>query len=70
MIQGDRCLAFDIKVSSVPNLTKGFYTASGDVAPERNFVVSRNDDTWQNTEGVLFTNLRALPDQLSAITAL
>ncbi len=65
MLRGDEILAFEIKASVAPRLTKGFHTAREDVRPHKIFLVSRTDDTWTTTDGLIHTHLRALPEQLA-----
>ena len=65
MLQNDKILAFEIKVSVDAKLTKGFYTARDDIEPNQTFIVSRNHATWKNADGVIYTNLNDLPDTLA-----
>ena len=67
MLKGDRLLAFEIKASVDAKLTKGFYTAREDVAPDEIFIVSRNNETWESN-GIIYTNLLDLTKQLSRYT--
>lgn len=67
MLKGERLLAFEIKVSVAPKLSKGFYTAREDVQPEQTFVVARNDQTWKTSDGIVYTNIQNLPQQLRSI---
>lgn len=66
MVLGDEILAFEIKASVAPKLTKGFYTAREDIQPHKIFLVSRTNDTWTNSDGLIHTNIRDLPEQLAA----
>lgn len=59
-------LAFEIKASAAPSLTKGFHTARADLKPDRTFVVSRTDATWTTAEGITHTHLADLPTLLDA----
>ena len=65
MLSGDRIIAFEIKASVAAKLTKGFYTACEDVKPSKIFIVSRTNETWQTSDGVVHTNINDLPKQLS-----
>ena len=44
--------AIEIKSSSMPRLTRGFYHAVEDVAPDRTFVVYAGDEGYPLSEGV------------------
>ena len=69
MLQGDRILAFEIKASVAAKLTKGFHTAREDIQPLQVFVVSRTDDSWKTTDGIIHTNIRALSEQLKTYSS-
>lgn len=64
MLNGDQLLAFEIKASVAPKLTKGFYTARKDIQPTQTFIVSRNKETWKSSEGIVYTNAPELSSQL------
>jgi hypothetical protein len=64
MVKGAQILAFEIKASVPAKLSKGFYNAREDIEPSQTFIVTRAEDTWQSAEGVIHTNLAALPKQL------
>ena len=64
MLRGDKGIAFEIKASAAPTLSKGFHYACEDVGPEKSFCISRNDDTWTNKDGVIFTNTANLKELL------
>ena len=64
MLRGDKLLAFEIKTSVASKLTKGFYTAREDIQPTQTFLVSRNDETWKSSDGVIHTNIPELSIQL------
>ena len=64
MLKGDKLLAFEIKASVAAKLTKGFYTAREDIQPTQTFLVSRNDETWKSSDGVIHTNIPELSIQL------
>lgn len=66
MLRGDRILAFEIKASVAAKLTKGFHTARADVGPHTTYLVSRTNETWTTADGLIYTNLRDLPEQLAA----
>ncbi len=65
MTRGTKRLAFEIKASVAPSLTKGFHTARADVKAEKVFVVSRTDETWKTADGVTHTFLADLEEVLS-----
>lgn len=69
MIRGDTILAFEIKAAVAPSRTKGFYTAREDINPTAIFVISRTDDTWQDSSGIIHGNLAALPEMLQSYAA-
>ncbi len=64
LVQGDRRLAFEIKVATAPSLTKGFHQARKDTQPEQIFVVSRTNQTWTSAEEITHTHISALPEIL------
>lgn len=66
MLKGNRLLAFEIKASVAPKLTKGFHTAREDIQPQQTFLVSRNNETWTSSHGVVHTNVQDLPNQLAS----
>jgi len=63
MTRGERRLAFEIKVSTAPKLTKGFHESRRDIDPERTFVISRSEETWTN-KGSTYTHVAALREVL------
>lgn len=67
MLKGQRLVAFEIKAAVAPKLSKGFYTAREDVQPEQIFLISRNRETWTTTDGIIYTNIQDLPQQLERI---
>lgn len=67
MVRGMRRLAFEIKVSTAPTLSKGFYFAKDDVAAEQAWVVSKTNETWETAKGVIYTHLADLENVLSEI---
>jgi len=64
LLRGDTLLAFEIKASAAPKLTKGFHTARQDVKPEKTFVVTRSGETWSASDDVTHTCLGDLPEIL------
>ena len=64
MQNGSQLLAFEIKASSAPKVSKGFHSAKADLQPDASFVISRNNDQWQTKEGVTYSNLSRLPEIL------
>ena len=69
MLQNDKILAFEIKASVQAKVTKGFYTAKEDVRPTKTFIVSRNNGSWKDAEGITYTHLNDLPEQLAEHSA-
>ncbi len=67
MVRGKRRLAFEIKVSTAPTVSKGFYFAKEDVNAEKAFVISRCDETWETSEGVIYTHLADLKNVLGGL---
>jgi uncharacterized protein len=67
MLKGQRLVAFEIKAAVAPKLSKGFYTAREDVQPEQIFLISRNRETWTTTDGIIYTNIQDLPQQLERL---
>ena len=61
LLRGDISLAFEIKASAAPKLTKGFHTARQDILPEKTFVVTRSGETWSASDDVTHTCLGDLP---------
>ena len=66
MLKGDKILAFEIKASVDAKLTKGFYTAREDVHPDETFIVSRNNETWEASNGITHTNVLDLHELMSS----
>ena len=66
MLKGDKILAFEIKASVDAKLTKGFYTAREDVQPDETFIVSRNNETWEASNGITHTNVLDLHELMSS----
>ena len=65
MTNGNQILAFEIKASTSPKLTKGFHIALKDIKADHAFVVSRVDDSWMTVDHVQHTGLAQLPKLLS-----
>lgn len=66
MLKGDKILAFEIKASVDAKLTKGFYTAREDIQPDETFIVSRNNETWEASNGITHTNVLDLHELMSS----
>lgn len=64
MVRGQEKIAFEIKASPAPKLTRGFHTAREDVKPGKIFVVSRADETWKSQDDIVYTNLEGLSTAL------
>lgn len=65
MVSGRRRLAFEIKAATAPTLTKGFYHAREDIGAERIFVISRVDESWETSDGIVQTRMADLPECLA-----
>lgn len=66
MVRGSEKLGFEIKVATAPKVTKGFYLACEDVAVSQAFVISRTDEAWKTSEGVIHTPVEKLVEVLSS----
>ena len=64
LTRGTTKIAFEIKVSTAPSLTKGFYTAVSDVRPDKVFVISRTNEVWTTQDDVTHAHLGALGELL------
>lgn len=62
---GSELLAFEIKASSAPTLSKGFYLARADIEPTKTFVISRTDEQWTTSENITYCNIYHLCELLS-----
>ena len=67
MVNAGRKLAFEIKVSGAPSLTKGFYQACEDLKPDKIFVVSKTDSVWTGANEVIHTPLASLKELLALV---
>ena len=56
--------AIEIKRSSSPSLSKGFYVACDDVKPQRRYVVYSGSDTFAFGEGVTAISLSTLMEEI------
>ncbi len=65
MVNGDTKIAFEIKVSSAPNLTKGFHQACEDLKPQKVFVISKTDSIWTGANKVIHAPVTSLKEVLS-----
>jgi predicted AAA+ superfamily ATPase len=69
LIKGDKKIAFELKVSDAPKLTKGFWNAIEDTKPNITYVVSPMSDKYPVSENIwgiglpmLFEELKSLKD--------
>lgn len=65
--RGKRRLGFEIKFSSAPTLTKGFWSALGDLEPEQAYVIAPVESGYplaQNVEVVPAAPLAELPNAI------
>ena len=49
--------AIEIKLSSTPAVSHGYYTSVSDLKTKDNFIVNRDNDTYTNTDGVMYCSL-------------
>ena len=56
--------AIEIKRSSAPSLSKGFYVACEDVKPQRRYVVYSGKDSFQLSEGITAISLAGLMQEI------
>lgn len=61
MMRGSDLLAFEIKASSAPKVTRGFHAAIKDVQAARAFVISRASGNWRDSDGLTYAGLADLP---------
>jgi len=59
--------AIEVKRSSAPKVSKGFYSACGDISPRRKFVVYNGQESFPMKGGVTATGLGGLIEQLKNI---
>ena len=64
--QGQRRFAFEFKASLTPNLTRGFYNAIEDIAPEQTWVVYSGTDNCPVAQNVQVTGLFELLEHFRA----
>jgi hypothetical protein len=55
--RGRHVLAFELKSSTVPSVTKGFWSALQDVAPDEAYVVAPVKESYPMKDGVMVTPL-------------
>jgi hypothetical protein len=60
-----RVVAFDLKSSTVPRVTKGFWNALEDIAPDEAFVVAPVKEAYPLKRGVMVTPLHDIITRLS-----
>ena len=60
-------LAIECKFSAAPTLTKGFYSALEDVAPEKTYVVTPRAERYDRQGGVVVTGLADLLAELAPL---
>ena len=49
--------AIEIKLSSTPAVSHGYYTSVSDLKTKDNFIVNRDNDTYTNKDGVMYCSL-------------
>lgn len=57
--RGQSTLAYELKASSTPRVSRGFWSAREDVAPDETFVVAPVDEAYPLRDGVMVTPLGA-----------
>ncbi|WP_434782768.1 MAG: hypothetical protein WJ289_10430 [Ferrovum myxofaciens] len=60
-------MAFEIKLSSAPLLTKGFWSALSDLKPEKTFVIAPVTSAYPLTPGVEVIPATGLADCLATL---
>jgi len=63
--RGRRVLAFELKSSTIPNLTKGFWNALEDLSPDNAFVVAPVKESYPIKQGVMVTPLHEIIAKLN-----
>ena len=66
LIKGDRKIAFELKVSDAPKLTKGFWNAIEDTKPNITYVVSPMSDKYPVSENIYGIGLPMLFEELKS----
>jgi predicted AAA+ superfamily ATPase len=67
LVKGDKKIAIECKTSSAPNLTKGFWNAVDDVAPEHTFVVVPINESYPIKENVTVAGISQAIELLKSI---
>lgn len=57
LTRGMKTIAIEIKSSLAPNLTKGFYNALEDIAPDKTFVIIPEGDSYELKGGITVISL-------------
>lgn len=65
--KGRRCLAFELKSSTVPRVSKGFWNAMADITPDEAYVVAPVDESYPIKGGVLVISLWNIIDKLQRL---
>jgi predicted AAA+ superfamily ATPase len=60
LVKGQKKIAFELKVSDAPNLTKGFWEAIKETKPEITFVVSPLAEKYPITDNVMGIGIKEL----------
>ncbi|ERP30993.1 hypothetical protein [Chitinivibrio alkaliphilus] len=60
LTRGMRRLAFEFKTSLAPNLSRGFWNACNDIAPDHTYVVIPEGDRYELKESVSVISLSDL----------
>jgi predicted AAA+ superfamily ATPase len=62
--RGRRTLAFELKSSSVPRVSKGFWNALEDISPDEAYVVAPVKETYPLRSGVMVSPLQEITAKL------
>jgi len=65
--KGRRCLAFELKSSTVPRVSKGFWNAMEDISPDEAYLVAPVDESYPIKGGVLVISLWNIIDKLQSL---
>ncbi|MDH3873034.1 MAG: DUF4143 domain-containing protein, partial [Desulfobacteraceae bacterium] len=62
--RGRRTLAFELKSSTVPRVSKGFWNALEDISPDEAYVVAPVEDSYPMKGDVMVSPLQEIIDKL------
>jgi predicted AAA+ superfamily ATPase len=64
--KGRRVLAFELKSSTIPRVTKGFWNALEDISPDETYIVAPVKEAYPIKYGVMVTTLQEIMAKLSS----